>query len=412
MPPLTVYLILQAASSLFFSLIFTVNMIYQVTVVGLSPLQLVLVGTTLEATAFLFEIPTGVLADVKSRRLSVIIGYVLMGVAFIVEGSLPYFGTVLLSQGLWGLGYTFTSGATQAWMADEVGEARAGEAFVRGAQASWIGALVAIPLSVALGSVSVQLPIVTGGGLMIALAGFLALTMGEEDFQPTPPGERTTWGMMAKTVRDARGMVARQPVLLALLAIGLFYGLYSEGVDRLWTPHLLESFAPPFGGQVDPVVWLGGLRGALLLGGLAASEVVRRRVETEQGRSLSRLLAANTTLIVAGLAVFGLARDLWLAMATFWLVGTLRRVAAPLHEAWYNRRIDDAQVRATLFSVTSQADALGQIAGGPAVGAVGNVSIRAALVCSALLLAPVVPLYRVARGREEKWEKSTTIAEN
>jgi DHA3 family tetracycline resistance protein-like MFS transporter len=62
--------------------------------------------------------------------------------------------------------------------------------------------------------------------------------------------------------------------------------------------------------------------------------------------------------------------------------------------------------------VTSQADALGQIAGGPAVGAVGNVSIRAALVCSALLLAPVVPLYRVARGREEKWEKSTNIAEN
>jgi DHA3 family tetracycline resistance protein-like MFS transporter len=57
-------------------------------------------------------------------------------------------------------------------------------------------------------------------------------------------------------------------------------------------------------------------------------------------------------------------------------------------------------VRATLFSATSQVDALGQIVGGPGVGAVGNVSIRAALVLSALLLAPVVPLYRVARGRE------------
>jgi DHA3 family tetracycline resistance protein-like MFS transporter len=398
--PLTVYLILQAGSSLFFSLIFTVNMIYQVTVVGLSPLQLVLVGTTLEATAFLFEIPTGVVADVKSRRLSVIVGYVLMGLAFVVEGSLPYFGTVLLSQVVWGLGYTFTSGATQAWMADEVGAAHASEAFLRGAQASWIGALVAIPLSVALGSLNVQLPIVAGGGLMILLAGFLAVAMSEEGFQPTPPGERTTWGMMAQTVRDARGLVGRQPVLLALLAIGLFYGLYSEGVDRLWTPHLLDSFAPPFGGQVDPVVWLGGLRAALLLGGLAASEVVRRRVDTGQGRSLARLLAANAALIVAGLVLFGLVRSLWLAMAAFWLVGTLRRVAAPLHEAWYNRRIDDPQVRATLFSMTSQVDALGQIAGGPGVGLVGNVSIRAALVVSALLLAPVVPLYRVAQRRE------------
>jgi DHA3 family tetracycline resistance protein-like MFS transporter len=285
-------------------------------------------------------------------------------------------------------------------VADEVGEAQAGEAFLRGAQASWIGALVAIPISVALGSLNVQLPIVAGGASMIVLAGFLAVVMSEEGFQPTPPGERTTWHMMAKTVRDARGLVARQPVLLALLAIGLFYGLYSEGLDRLWTPHLLETFAPPFGGRLSPVVWLGGLRAVLLLGGLAASEMVRRRVDTAQGRSMAGLLAANATLIVAGLAVFGLARQLWLAVAAFWLVGTLRRVAAPLHETWFNRRIDDPQVRATLFSATSQVDALGQIVGGPGVGAVGNVSIRAALVLSALLLAPVVPLYRVASRRE------------
>ena len=81
-----IYLILSGADGMISSIIFTVNMIYQVTVVGLNPLQLVLVGTTLEATAFLFEIPTGVVADVYSRRLSVIIGYVLIGIGFLVEG--------------------------------------------------------------------------------------------------------------------------------------------------------------------------------------------------------------------------------------------------------------------------------------------------------------------------------------
>jgi DHA3 family tetracycline resistance protein-like MFS transporter len=79
-----------------------------------------------------------------------------------------------------------------------------------------------------------------------------------------------------------------------------------------------------------------------------------------------------------------------------------RRVVEPLQTAWYNLSIDDPQVRATLFSVTSQVDALGQIAGGPGVGAIGNVSIRAALVASAALLLPVVPLYGVAMRRSER----------
>jgi DHA3 family tetracycline resistance protein-like MFS transporter len=117
--------------------------------------------------------------------------------------------------------------ATQAWIVDETSEERAGEAFLRGSQAGQAGELIAIPISIALGSVTVRLPILLGGGLMVLLAAFLALTMTEEGFTPTPPEDRTTWAMMLKTVKDVRGMVRRQPLLLALLGIGLFYGLYA-----------------------------------------------------------------------------------------------------------------------------------------------------------------------------------------
>ena len=399
MNPFTVYLILEFGASLLFSAIFTVNMLYQVTVVELSPLQLVLVGTTLEATVFLFEIPTGVLADVRSRRLSIIIGYAVMGAGFVVEGSFPFFATVLLAQVIWGFGYTFTSGATQAWVADELGEGRAGEAYLRGAQAARVGALVAIPLSVALGSVSVATPIVVAGALMIMLAAALALIMTEEGFTPTPPEERTTWGMMLKTVRDARHMAQRQPVLLVLLAIGLFYGLYSEGFDRLWTPHLLEDYQAPWVDAVDSVVWFGAIRAVALVLSLAATEAVRRRVDTRRARPMARVLTTNAVLIVVTLAGFGLTRSFWIALALYWAIGVLRSVAEPLHTAWFNLRIDDAQVRATIFSVGGQVDAIGQIAGGPAVGAIGNASIRAALVTSALLLSPVLPLYATAIRR-------------
>ena len=396
MNPFTVYLTLEFCASLFFWLIFTVSQLYYVTVVGLTPLQLVLTGTILEATVFLFEIPTGVLADVKSRRLSVIIGYALMGIGFVVEGSFAFFATVALAQVLWGFGYTFTSGATQAWVADELGEERAGPAFLRGAQAARAGALVAIPISVALGSISIRLPIVLGGILMILLAFFLVLAMTEEGFAPTPAEERTTWSQMLKTVQDARQLVRRQPLLLVLLGIGLFYGLYSEGFDRLWTPHLLENVRMPWLDAVKPVVWFGLIGAVELLLSLVATEIARRRVDTNQPLPLARALMLIAVLIILALAGFGLARTFWIALAAYWLIGALRSIADPLHTAWLNLSIDDPQVRATLFSVSGQADAIGQIAGGPAVGAIGNRSIRAALVTSALLLSPVLPLYTLA----------------
>ncbi len=403
MNPFTIYLILEFSASFLFTLIFTVSQLYYVTVVQLTPLQLVLVGTILEGTVFLFEVPTGVLADVKSRRLSVIIGYALMGVGFMVEGSFPLFATVALAQVLWGFGYTFTSGATQAWVADELGEERAGEAYLRGAQAAQVGALLAIPPSVALGSLVLQLPIVLGGLLMVVLAAFLALAMTERGFKPTLPEERATWGLMLKTVRDARQLVRRQPILLGLLGTGFFYGLYSEGFDRLWTAHLLESFQGPWQGGGEPVMWFGLIEAVLLVISLATTEIVRRRVDTNRSFALGRALILNAAGIVIALAGFGLARSFWAALGLYWLIGAFRNIAAPLHTSWLNLSIDEPQVRATLFSVSGQANAIGQIAGGPAVGAIGNTSIRAALVTSALLLSPVLPLYALImrRGRQK-----------
>jgi DHA3 family tetracycline resistance protein-like MFS transporter len=402
MSAFTVYMILQSSSSLFFSLIFTVNLVYHLTVVELSPLQLVLVGTILETTVFIFEIPTGVLADVKSRRLSVIIGCVLIGLGFMVEGSFPFFWTVALAQVLWGFGYTFTSGATQAWIVDEVGEKRAGEAFLRGSQAAQAGDLLAVPISIVLGSMAIALPIVLGGALMILLAAFLALAMPEEGFRPTPVEDRTTLGLMLKTVRDARQVTRRQPVLLALLGVGLFFGLYSEGLDRLWTAHLLQDFAMPWIEVVEPVVWFGLIRAVLLVISLVATEIIQRGVDTNRSAPLARALMWNAGLIVVALAGFGLTGSFWLALALYWLVEVLRSVRAPLYDAWFNQRIDDPQVRATMFSVSSQVDAIGQIGGGPAVGAIGNVSIRAALVVSALILSPALPLYALAIRRGER----------
>ena len=237
-----IYLIMEGAAAFFFGLIFTVNMVYQVTVVELNPLQLVLVGTLLETVIFLFEVPTGIVADVYSRRLSVIIGLALIGLGFALEGLIPAFGAVLAAQVLWGLGATFTSGATQAWIADEIGEDRAGAAFMRAAQIGAIAGLAAIPISVTLASLNLRIPIVLGGALFVALAVGLSLVMPEDGFKPAPRATRSPWGPMRQTLRDSLRLIRGRGVLLTFLAISAVYGLYIEGFDRLWTAHFLDDF--------------------------------------------------------------------------------------------------------------------------------------------------------------------------
>ncbi len=82
--PTALYLTGAAALGLAFSLLATTSGVYAIREVGLNPLQLVLVGTAVEATVFFFEIPTGVIADAYSRRLSVIIGMFLTAGAFVL----------------------------------------------------------------------------------------------------------------------------------------------------------------------------------------------------------------------------------------------------------------------------------------------------------------------------------------
>ncbi len=393
----TVYLVLSGATALFFSIIFTMASVYRVTTAGLNPLQLVLIGTALEAAVFIFEVPTGIIADVYSRRLSIIIGIFIIGAAFIVQGSISLFIPILITEAVWGLGYTFTSGAQEAWIADELGEADVGRAYLRAAQIGQVGALVGIGLSVALASIWLQLPIIAGGGLFVGLGFLLILVMPEQGFTPTPPQNRNTWQTMRQTLQGAFQLIRRQPVLVTILLIGAIYGMSSEAFDRLWEAHFIKDFSFPALGQLNPVTWFGIIGATEMLLGIAAVELIRRRVDTNSHRVVTGFLFAINAALMLGVIGFGLARNFELALATYLAARLARTTQGPLYTAWINQNIDNSQVRATVISTTSQANALGQVAGGPIVGLIGQViSISAAIVAAGIMLLPILLLYRLA----------------
>lgn len=395
-----VFLIYSAGFALFSSVVWTVNLVYQVERVGLSPFQIVLIGTALELSYFLFEVPTGIVADVYSRRLSVITGTFMLGAGFIVMGAVPEFWVMLLSQVICGIGFTFLSGAQEAWIADEIGEERAGAAYIRGSQVARVGSIAGIPIAVALGSVDLALPVIAGGVAIVGLGGFLLLAMGETGFAGASREDFTRWQAMVHTFHGGTRMIRSRPVLLTIIGIAAVFGMFNEGWDRLAVPHLLENFTFPAYGGFSNVVWIGGISFVVQLLGIGALEIVRRKVDLASHRAVSRtLFGINGALIMAVIA-FGLSGSFTLAIVAMMAASVLRGSIYPLETAWVNQSLDP-KVRATVISMTGQGDAFGQIFGGPAVGGVGSLfGLRAAMVTASAVLTPILLLYARALGQD------------
>jgi predicted MFS family arabinose efflux permease len=144
----------------------------------------------------------------------------------------------------------------------------------------------------------------------------------------------------------------------------------------------------------DPLWWFAVLSiGGTLLALFAANVLVERMTQVNAG-VMARTLSVLTALqVVAGL-VFALTGSFGLAVLTLWLFGLARTLVFPVYATWLNRNIEDSRVRATVNSIANQADAIGETAGGPIVGVIGNtVSLPAALATSALFYVPVLGLY-------------------
>ncbi len=382
----------------------TVSLVYMVEVAALDPLQMVLVGTVLELSVFLFEVPTGVLADRVSRRLSVIIGHFLVGAGFLIIALKPSFAVIVLAQVVWGFGWTFISGAYPAWLTSEIGVTRANEAILRAHQLSHVAAFVGIGLAVALAHISLHLPIIVGSLVIVGLSIFMALFMLEANFRPAHDSDRTTWEGMRQVFLEGVGIVRAQPVLLLMLAITAVFGMFSEGLDRLFTPLLIQTYTFPALGSLDSVAWWGVIAAVGHLAGLAATTLARRQVDLAQQRKLTGVLAG--CLLAMSVLVLTLAnlQGFYLVLACFWLVGALRSAYDPLMTAWLNRLFPESS-RATLFSLYGQADALGQVSGGPVIGVLARqAGIGFGISVAALTLLPALPLFhRIAAvlGRAE-----------
>jgi DHA3 family tetracycline resistance protein-like MFS transporter len=367
--------------------------LYLVRVLDFSPLELILMGTAMEATIFVSEVPTGVIADTYSRRLSFVIGVIGMGGAVIGVGLSSEPWLVIALWALWGLSYTFTSGAFEAWLTDELGVENVGSAFLRGARFRIVGSLTGLLIFGAVGILSLRAAVIGCGALEAAIGLACVVLMPETGFRRkvTSPRERVLVELRTTAMNGIR-FVRAQTLVLLLVATELFAGFGAEAFDRLTEAHVIRDVGFP--AWLNPIIGFGAVSVVVMVFGFFAVGRVVRRVDGGGMPSVARLLVVFTLATIAGQIAFALGSNFWFVMGVFLAALLTRGLLAPLYTTWLNRQISDSSVRATVLSISSQANATGQATGGPALGVIGNVfGIPAALVAGAFTTLPAAALY-------------------
>jgi len=328
------------------------------------------------------ETPTGVVADLVSRRRSILISQVLMGVAYIWAVASFNYWLILPAQALFGVGWTFRSGADTAWVTDELkGMGRGDDAeierlLVRKHRFGILVALGSLSTTMLVGTVtSVRTVAVLLGVVAIAMGGYLRLVMREDHFTPGREQER---GFL-ETLRAGLNVVVTRPRLRVLVGVIVVLDMGSEAFDRLGHKFFLDNG----GWGDDSLIGLGVLFLVLAVAGLGVNALAARALET--GSGVARL--ASLLLLVAAI---GATITMSTTMLVFIGVGLMlqdstREALWPVLEGWANRDAP-SEVRATVHSLMGQVTAIGELVGGMALGALAQAtSVRLVLAIAAVL---------------------------
>jgi DHA3 family tetracycline resistance protein-like MFS transporter len=349
------------------------------------------------------------LADLVSRRLCVLIGLFIIGLAQIVESLSTSFVSLMAGWAVLGLGSALTDGAQEAWIADElqaeVGDYRMTGIYLRATQLGLIATVAGSLLSGVVALAGLAMPLRVGGSLICLLAIAAAFVMPERHFKR--PARlagvgsviRQAGGALGEQTKAAHRAVVAVPGLMLLFGMTLFVGMWSESFDRLWGAFLLRDIRFPRLGGLHPAMWFSLFACAAAVLGLGATEVAKRRTQRLGPDSVVGALLA-LTLAIAGAAVgLATAHAFVVVVVMYLVVQVLRPVIYPLTPGWMVGRIDPS-VRATALSAKDMFDSAGQIAGGPLVGVIGTfASLRIALLTGAAALGPAAACIAAATRR-------------
>jgi MFS family permease len=380
------------------SLIWGVNTLFLLDA-GLSNLEAFAANAFFSAGMLIFEIPTGVVADTVGRRASYLLGTVTLAVTTILYWMLwvwqsPFWAWAVVSV-LLGLGFTFFSGAVDAWLVDALkATSYQGSLETVFGRAQIVGGVAMLSGSV-LGGVVAQVtnlgvPFLLRGAILLLMFIVAALLMRDLGFAPDRSESplRATRTVLRASIRYGLGDPPVRWLMLAspfTAGVG-FYVFYAL------QPYLLELWGD------EEAYTVAGLAAALVSGTAILGGALAPWVRKLFRRRTSTILLATVTsaLVLVGI---GLVRNFWVAVVLVALWGVASAIDDPVHRAYLNDMIPSKQ-RATVLSFDSLMGSSGGVAIQPALGRVADVGgYGASMVWSGVIAAIAVPFVLLSRGQ-------------
>jgi MFS family permease len=390
------YYVLSGLYTLSAAAIWGVNTLFLLDA-GLNFFEVFIANGAYSLGTVLFEVPTGVVADTLGRRISFLLSVAVLAAATGVYVGLAQVGAgvvafALASIGM-ALGFTFYSGAMEAWLVDALNatgyRGLLDRVFARGQQVTGAAMLVGTVGGGLLGQIDLSIPYVVRSALLVTVFVVAYVVMHDIGFTPRSLPARHLPGEIAANARAGVAFGwAQRPIRLLMLASLVQMGFIAWAFYAA-QPYLLDLLD-------SGAIWVAGLVAAGIAGSTIAGNQVVEYFSRYCGRRTTLLLAAGVLETAAAILV-GVAGSFWVALPALLVLTAGMGITSPVRQAYLHQLVPSER-RATVISFDSMVSGVGGVGGQVGLGALGEArSVGTAFVVGGVATAAALPLFGAVR---------------
>ena len=366
-----IYLVIAGLYTLAAAVIWGVNTLFLLDA-GLNIFEVFIANAAFTAGMVIFEIPTGVVADTAGRRASFLLSIVTLLVGTVAYVALAAAGAGVIAFSLvsvlLGLGFTFYSGAVEAWIVDALQATgytgSLDRVFARGGFVSSAAMLVGTVVGGLLGTVDLAIPFIVRSVLLAAVFVVAFVAMKDIGFEPRRVSMSQYPSEMRRVARAGLTYGWNQrSVRLIMMVTFLQYGVFMW-LFYAWPPYFLELLG-------YDAVWVAGVVAGAIAASMMVGNAVVEVLARACGKRTTLLLWATGIQGIAAIAV-GFAPSFWVALPLLLVVTGAMGVVMPVKQAYLNQIIPSKE-RATVLSLDSMSGSLGGVGSQVGLGAISQV---------------------------------------
>jgi MFS family permease len=399
-PVVRAYLVITGLFTLSASVIWGVNTLFLLDA-GLDIFEVFIANAAFTAGMVIFEIPTGVVADAAGRRRSFLfsaftlmigtLGYV--AISMLGGGLVPF----VIASAVLGLGFSFYSGAVEAWLVDALAatgyEGQLDRVFARGAMVSGGAELVGSVGGGLLGSIDLALPFLVRAGLLATVFAVGLVRMRDIGFTPHATTVAAVPSEMNRVLQASLTVGVRNQSVRLLMIVSFVQGAFLIWGYYAWQPYFLDLLG-------EDAVWVTGIVAALIALSTMVGNGLVDYLANFCGKRTTLLLASSGVMAVAVVGV-GLVDSFVPAVLLFLLAMGATGVGFPVQQAYLHALVPSTE-RATVVSFGSLVASAGGIGGSLGFGYLSRAqSVATGYVTAGFTTVLALPPLLYLRARRE-----------